>query len=173
MKRTLLLLFIAFAISCEQKVDLQKALQLEHVSTGWLDAGVVGGQHKIVPAASFTLKNVSDRKLGLIQLNAVFRQVNDPADWSSAFVPAAAKDLAPGASTGPIVVQGEKGYTSSDVPETMLKNTQFVDAKVDVFARHGSTNWVRLGEYPVARQLVAPPRAESRARSVGQSTTGG
>jgi hypothetical protein len=164
MKRTLLLLSIVFAISCEQKVDLQKALQLGHVSTGWLDAGVVGGQHKIVPAASFTLKNVGDRTLGLIQLNAVFRQVNDPAEWSSAFVPAAAKDLAPGASTGPIVVRGEKGYTGSDPPEAMLKHTEFVDAKVDLFVRHPSTNWTRLGEYPVARQLVEPPRAESRAR---------
>jgi hypothetical protein len=154
MKRTLLLLSIAFAISCGEKVDLQRALQVENLSTGWIDAGIVGGQHKIVPAATFTLKNVSDRKLGLVQVNAVFRQVNDPAEWSSAFVPAAANELPPGASTTTLVVKGEKGYTSGDPPDVMLRNTQFVDAKVEIYVKSGGSNWIKLGEYPIPRQLL-------------------
>jgi hypothetical protein len=157
MERTLLLLSIGFAISCGPKIDLAKALQVEHLSTGWLDAGIVDGQHKIVPAAAFTLKNVSDRKLGLVQVNAVFRQVTDPAEWSSAFIPAAASELAPGASTPMIVVKGDKGYTSGDPPEAMLKNTQLVDAKVEIYGKSGPTGWIKLGDFPIARQLVQLP----------------
>jgi hypothetical protein len=154
MKRTLLLLAIAFAISCGAKAELNKALEADQMSTGWADAGVVNGQHKIVPAATFVLKNVSNQKLGLVQLNAVFRQVNDPADWSSAFVPTVANELPPSASTPKIVVKGEKGYMSADPPDAMLKNTQFVDAKVEIYVRSGSSAWIKLVESPITRQLL-------------------
>ena len=36
----------------------------------------------------------------------------------------------------------------------MLANTHFVDAKVELFAKYGSTQWVRLGSYPITRQLL-------------------
>jgi hypothetical protein len=157
MKRTLLVLSIAVAISCGSNVDLQKALRVERLSTGWIDAGVVNGQHKIVPAATFTLKNVSNQKRGLVQVNAVFRQVNDSAEWSSAFVPAAANELPPGASSATIVVKGEKGYTGADPPDVMLKNAQFVDAKVEIYVKSGSSMWTKLVESPIARQLLQLP----------------
>ena len=48
------------------------------------------------------------------------------------------------------------GYTGSDQSrQEMLQNTHFVDAKVDLFAKYGSTQWTRLGTYPIARQLLA------------------
>jgi len=37
----------------------------------------------------------------------------------------------------------------------MLANSQFVDARVELFARYGSTQWARLGQYRVSRQLLA------------------
>jgi len=36
----------------------------------------------------------------------------------------------------------------------MLKNAQFVDAKVQLFAKYASTQWVKVGEYPIARELL-------------------
>jgi len=67
MKRTVLLCSIAFAGACGPSVDLTKGLHLEAVSTGWLDAGVVDGKNKVVPAVSFKLKNVSDQPLKTLQ----------------------------------------------------------------------------------------------------------
>ena len=64
-------------------VDLTKALQVQEVQSGWYDAGISGGQNKLVPSLSFKLTNVSDRPLVTLQVNAVFRQVNE-ADRSSA-----------------------------------------------------------------------------------------
>jgi len=117
---------------------------------------MVDGKHKIVPAATFVLKNVSDQKLGLVQVNAVFRQIGDPKEWSSAYVPNAARELAPGASTGPITVRGEKGYTSEDPAESMLHNAQFVDATLELLVRSGSSGWAKLGDYPIDRKLIVP-----------------
>ena len=36
----------------------------------------------------------------------------------------------------------------------MLQNSHFVDAKVELFAKYGSTQWARVGTYPVTRQLI-------------------
>jgi hypothetical protein len=36
----------------------------------------------------------------------------------------------------------------------MFKNSHFVDATVDLFGKYGSTQWTRLGQYPIARQLI-------------------
>ena len=32
--------------------------------------------------------------------------------------------------------------------------TRFIDATVDLFVRFGSTQWTRIGEYPIARRIV-------------------
>jgi hypothetical protein len=36
----------------------------------------------------------------------------------------------------------------------MLKHREFVDAKVELFAKQGRRTWVKIGEYPIARQLL-------------------
>jgi len=36
----------------------------------------------------------------------------------------------------------------------MLKNTQFVDAKVQLSAKYASLQWVKMGEYPIERKLL-------------------
>jgi hypothetical protein len=38
----------------------------------------------------------------------------------------------------------------------MLKNSQFVDARVQVFAKHGGSQWMKLGEWQIARELLTP-----------------
>jgi hypothetical protein len=36
----------------------------------------------------------------------------------------------------------------------MLQNKAFIDATVQVFAKYGSVQWVKKGEYPVERRLM-------------------
>ncbi len=152
----MLLCSIVFAGACGPSVDLTKGLHLEAVSTGWLDAGVVDGKNKVVPAVSFKLKNVSDQPLKTLQVNAVFRRASQDEEWGSGFrTIAGSGGLAPGAATDTVTIQADLGYTGSDSREAMLRHSQFVDAKVDLFAKYGSTQWARIGEFPISRQLVA------------------
>jgi hypothetical protein len=151
------ILALAFACAgCGPTVDLPTGLQVTIVNTGWYDAGIVNGQNKLVPAVSFTLKNVSDRKLVSLQANALFRRVSENDEWGSELVIAAGSGgLAPGASTGVLMAKSPRGYTGSDQSrQDMLQNSHFVDAKVDLFAKYGSTQWTRLGSYPITRQLL-------------------
>jgi hypothetical protein len=156
MKRAWLLLWVAVSMACAAKANLATAVQVEQITTGWVDAGMVDGKHKVVPAATFTLRNISDQKLGLVQVNAVFRQIDDPKEWSSAYVPTAASELAPGASTGPIMVKGQKGYTSDDPADMIVSNPGFVDAKLELLVRSGSSGWTKIGDYPIERKLIVP-----------------
>ena len=108
-----------------------------------------------MPGATFKLKNASDRTLAPLQVNAIFRRVGDPAEWSNAMVTAAGSDgLPPSASTGPLVIKGTLGYTGTDPYDELLKNSHFMDGMVELFVKTGSGQWTRIGEYPIARELT-------------------
>jgi hypothetical protein len=151
----LVALTLLSATACGRDIDLATSLQVDAVSTGWFDAGFVDGQKKLVPAVSFTLKNSSDRKLPVLQVNASFRRVGDMDEWGSAFQTAAGSGgLGPGAATGAITLRSGLGYTGSESGPEMLDNSFFVDARVDLFVKYGSGAWTRVGDYPITRRLI-------------------
>ena len=154
--RLLLLLAIVSSAACGPTVDLTKGLEVTVVSSGWYDLGIVNGQNKLVPTVVFTLHNTSDQTLVTLQINALFRRVSENTEWGSGFLTVAgSQGLAPGATSEPITVKSQLGYTGSEQSrQEMLHNSQFVDAKVELFGKYGSTQWVRLGSYPVTRQLL-------------------
>ena len=147
---------VLLSAGCRPTVDLGKALQIDVLDTGWFDAGIINGQNKLVPAARVTVKNNSDQKLVLLQINSLFRHGNDAEEWGSAFLTAAGSEgLAPGATTPPLLLKSQNGYTGTDqTRQDMLKNSLFVDAKIQLFAKYGSVQWVRMGEQPIERKLL-------------------
>lgn len=162
MRRATLRMTLAVAIcsagaSCGgTPVDVSKVLRITDVTTGWFDAGVVEGyKNKLVPSVAFRLKNIGESFSGSVQINAIFRRVGDSEEWGSALFRGVGSDgLTGGAVSPPIVLRSNLGYTGTDPRSQLLQNKLFVDAKVQVFAKHGSAQWVKLGEYPVDRQLL-------------------
>jgi hypothetical protein len=151
-----LALFVTASAGCGHAVDLTRALVVEDVSTGWHDAGLVDGNNKLVPSVSFKLKNMSDQKLVTLAVNVMFRRGTATEEWGSGFkIAAGSEGLAPGSITDSIVVHSPRGYTGTEARADMLKNSQFVDAKVELFAKYAANSWQRLGEYQVTRELLA------------------
>jgi hypothetical protein len=131
------------------------ALQVTDVVTGWFDAGIVNGQNKLVPTISFRLKNGADRAISSVDLNSVFRVIGDEEQLGSKYVRGIDRNgLKPGGSVGPFVLRSDLGYTSEAPRLQMLQNSQFKDAQVQVYAKHGSAQWVRLAEITIQRQLL-------------------
>jgi hypothetical protein len=152
----LLVLALASA-ACGPTVDLTKGLKITIVETGWYDAGIINGQNKLVPMVSFTLTNLSDQKLAALQVNASFRRANESEkEWGTGFITAVgSKGLAPGATTDPLVLRSQLGYTGSDQSrQEMLQNSHFVDATVDLSAKYSNIQWVRMGRFPIERKLI-------------------
>jgi hypothetical protein len=158
MRKSTRLAVLAVAIlgasACGPSVDLIAALKIDGLSTGWSDAGYADGVNKITPSISFRLTNASSTSLSPLHVNAVFRQVGRTSEWSAHFVPVAGSTgLQPGKSTT-LNLTSDLGYTSFDPVEDMLVNSHFVDADVDVFARYGSSQWIRLARYRIDRHLL-------------------
>ena len=153
--RLLLLLGMVASAGCGPTVDLTKGLQILDVQSGWFDAGLVRDQNKLVPAITLKLKNVSDQKLVALQLNAVFRRVQDTKELGNRFLPVVGSSGLPsGATTAPLTLRSDFGYTGPEPRLDMLRNSNFVDAKVEVSAKYGPNQWVRIGDFPIKRQLI-------------------
>ena len=154
--RSLLLLVFVSTAGCAPLVDLTKGLQVEITNTGWFDLGIVNGQNKLVPTVTFTVKNISDQKLVALQVQALFRRVGETEEWGSGFMTAVgSQGLPPGETTKPITMRSERGYTGSDQSrQEMLQNSHFVDGTVELQAKYASSQWARLGTYPIKRQVI-------------------
>jgi hypothetical protein len=157
MRQIALLLVVVCASGCSRGIEVEKAVKIVDVHTGWYDAGIQpDGKNKLVPSISLGLQNVSTEPVRSVQINAIFRRVNEPeVAWGEHFVRAIDRDaLAPAASTQPLVLRSNLGYTGTQPRMQMLQNKEFVDSKVEIFAKAGSRTWVKLGEYPIDRQLL-------------------
>lgn len=146
------------AVACGgPTVDLATGLKVVDMSTGWRDEGIVNGENKLVPSAAFKLQNISDQSLPVLQVNAVFRRLNEERELGAHFLAVTQSDgLAPGTTSKTIAVKSNFGYKGTEPRAVMFQNSQFVDAKVEIYAKYGSLQWKRIAEYPIERQLTAP-----------------
>jgi hypothetical protein len=149
-----LLAGLAGSTSCGSEPDASQALKVTDVVTGWLDKGVVEGQNKLVPTISLKVRNAADQSLTYLQLNAIFRIVDDTEELGSKVIWATeGQSLQPGRSLGPFNLSSDLGYSSPAPRTQMLQHALFKDAKVELFVKQGSRQWARLGEFRVDRQL--------------------
>jgi hypothetical protein len=140
--------------ACSPGVSPAAGLQVDSASTGWLDVSAAG-RDKVVPALSLRLKNVSNRRLRVLLINAHFHSADDVEEWGTGFLTAAGSEgLAPGATTRTLVLKGEYGYTGVGVQRMIDK---FVDTKVELFVKYEAERWTSVGEYPVPRQFISAP----------------
>jgi hypothetical protein len=149
-------LILAVVISGCRPREVEKDLTITDVHTGWYDFGIVDGQNKLVPTITLRLQNVSDEPISRVQVNAVFKRLDgENKEWASHFVRGIGPDgLAPGEKGDELVLRADRGYTGSEPRLQMLQNKAFVDAKVEVFGKHGSRPWVKMGEFTIDRQLL-------------------
>jgi hypothetical protein len=91
-----------------------------------------------------------------VQLNAVFKRLDgENKEWDAHFVRGIGPDgLGPGATGEELVLRSERGYTGDESRLQMLQNKAFIDAKVEIFGKHGSRFWVKMGEFQIDRQLL-------------------
>jgi hypothetical protein len=157
MRRVVLALVATCLIAgCGHNFDVEKALKVTDVHTGWYDAGIQEGKNKLVPSITLKLENVSDEPVEGVQVNAIFRREGETQAWGEHFVTAIDRDGLPAHQTTPgqLVLRSNLGYTGTESRLQMLQNKQFVDAKVEIFGKHGSRTWQKLGEYKIDRQLL-------------------
>lgn len=158
MTRLLGVLLLALSLSATScsRVDLATALGITDVFTGWYDFGQVEEASKLVPSVSFKLKNDGDQAFNRVLLLVSFWQegADDEKD-SKTITGVGPEALEPGASTDPILVRSDVGYTL-DPPQTkddLFMHGGFRDFVVKLFARRDG-RLVPLGEFPIERRII-------------------
>jgi hypothetical protein len=151
-----LMLGAVITVACAPPVDLSKNLEVVEPKTGWADAGLTeAGENKLVPFIEFKLKNNSDQKLPVLQVNAMFRPLKEDKEWGSRFQSVVGSEgLAPGATSPVIRLVSDHGAKGTDPRATIMKSQYFVDARVQLTAKYGSAAWAKIGEYPVKHEFV-------------------
>ena len=152
----LVVLLSVLSAGCGPLVDLGQNLEIMDVKTGWADIGIINGQNKLVPQVSFKLKNLSQENLVALQINAVFRREGFPNDeWGAGYLLISQSEgLGPGVTTKEWTITSNLGYTGLEPRSDMLKNAQFVDARVELAAKYASAQWKRVANYPIDRHLL-------------------
>ena len=150
------LVLLAVAVGCDRGADPLTALKPVDVVTGWYDAGIIEGNlNKLVPSISLKLRNTADEPVRSVQINAIFKRVNEAEMWGEHFGWAVqGEPLPPGGTTRELVLRSGLGYTGEQPRMQMLQNKEFVDAKVEIFLKQGSRVWAKLAEFPIERQLL-------------------
>jgi hypothetical protein len=142
--------------SCAPAPDLREALEITDVTTGWFDAGIVGGMNKIVPSITFRVRKREDVRLDRLSLNVIFRHppaegANVEEEWDEVFIQGARFE---NDQTQLLVVRTDRGYTGEQARAELLQHSLFRDVHARIFARHGSGQWVELGMFDIERQLL-------------------
>jgi len=152
-------LFLAGSAACGPEVDLAKSVQLVDIQSGYYDLGVINAKTKLVPQAVLRVKNVGDRALPGFQISASYWLVGDDGMKDENLVThMVAKDLAPGATSDPIVLRANFGFTL-DVPRAeAFQNSYFRDFTMKVIGKIGG-RMAKLGEIKVERKIVAKESA--------------
>ena len=152
------LLAVAGLSACaSRQVDLPKVILVTDVSTGYFDVGIVeGNKNKLVPTISVRLKNIGTEPVASVQMIAKFNRIGETEEWGSApYVRAIGPDgLAPGRTGTDVVMKCDRGYTGEEPRADMLRNSHFVDVRVELFAKYEAQNWMKMGEYKIARELL-------------------
>jgi len=148
------------AAACGKPVDLKQTLTMTVLGAGYFDAGIVDGRNKLVPSVTLKLNKSTDDDLRPLSLNVAFKRLSGPGgaeeDFDESFIQGVTFN---GNETAPITVRPKAGYTG-DPPQSradMLKNSQFRDIRVHIFAKHSSAQWVEIGAVDLPRQLIVQP----------------
>ena len=154
--RLLALVLVAATLAGCNSVRPVEVLEPVDVTTGWYDAGILeDGKNKLVPSVSLKLRNKSAEAIDGVQINAIFRRVNEQEMWGEHYGWAVQREqLAPGQATKDIVLRSALGYTGEQPRMQILQHKDFTDAKVEIYLKKGSRTWAKLAEYPIQRQLL-------------------
>jgi hypothetical protein len=127
--------------------DPVQVVKVSDVETHWAVDNSQEGTQYIAPVVRFRLTNISPEPQGSIDVTATFRRKGESATWGGDFrqVSTRRKPLAAG-QTEVLVLKSDTRYYSNGPVEGMFAHKDFKDATVELFARVGSSKWVRFGE---------------------------
>ena len=151
-----LALTIAGAAGCGRSATVPEAIEVYELKTGYDNGGREAGQNRLLPTIAFRVRNKATRPVHSVQFNAVFRVIGESEELGAQLVRGIDySGLPPGESAGPYVLRSTFGYSGEQARVEMFQHQGFQDVQVELFAKQGGDQWVKLTEQVIERQLLA------------------
>ena len=155
-RRVAVLAVLLLATGCARSATVQEAIEVYDVKTGYDDGGRESGQNRLLPTIAFRVRNKATRVVHTVQFNAVFRVIGDPEELGAQLVLGIDYNGLPaGQTSGPYTLRSMFGYSGEQARVEMFQHEGFKDVQVELFAKQGGAQWVKLSEQVVERQLLA------------------
>lgn len=152
----LLVAALVVTVGCGRSATVEEAIEVFDVKTGYDDGGRESGQNRLLPTIAFRVRNKATRVVHTVQFNAVFRVIGDPEELGAQLVRGIDYNgLAAGQTSGPYTLRSTFGYSGEQARVEMFQHEGFKDVQVQLFAKQGGDQWVRLTDVVVDRQLLA------------------
>ncbi len=134
--------------------ELLAALKINLEDSFWVKKQGLHNETIIVPAISFSVKNISNRPLAYVSFNAIFFFNDSKEDLGDGFQISFKKPLQPGQTSNPILIKSSFGYKASSLQAFFKNRLNWKSVSARLFARVGNTSYVLLGTYPVKQEVL-------------------
>ena len=135
--------------------EVKKSTAIAWYDTTWVDKEVTPQEVKIVPAVRLKIKNVGQRPLQYMDIEAVFHVVESGEVHSDGMARIfSKKPLLPGETSEEILIKSLYGYSAKSRASFFQNKADWKKMQVRLFARASGSNLVPIGDvYPI-KQVI-------------------
>jgi hypothetical protein len=137
------------------------ALRVDVTTTGWSNVGLTGEARRFVPTVEFVMRNVGSVPVENVDVFFSFWPAGADGEKDTQQVAGVRTgDIAPGGSSGTLVIRSAVGYNLAGLTTSLFAHSQFQDWFVKVYGRRGGRT-TAMGEFPIARHFVDVERGSN------------
>jgi hypothetical protein len=137
----------------EKTRELAYSLQVVKQDSLWVDKIVMAKEVVIVPSITVQVKNVGKKSLQNLYFKGDFRFENTGEGLSEGITPGLPKTLEPGATSDPIEIKADFGYSAPSNDAFIKSTPKWKLMKVHVFVKTKETEYALLGTYSIKSKI--------------------
>jgi len=148
------LFFISTVLGGMSGEEVKNSVKIVSYDTKWVDKKITPQEVKIVPSISLKIKNIGQRPLQYMDIEAVFEFEESGAVFSDGLARILKEPLPPGEVSEEIFIKSLYGYSASSRAAFMKNKKKWKKVQAKIFARAKGSPLVRIGELFPIKQVI-------------------
>lgn len=134
--------------------EVKNSIEIVWHDSKWVDKEVTPQEVKIIPTISLKIKNIGQRPLQYMDIEAVFEFEETGAVFSDGMVRILKEPLQPGEISEEILIKSLYGYAGSSRSAFMGNKKEWKKVQAKIYARSKGSGLVRIGKlYPIKQEI--------------------
>ncbi len=134
--------------------EVKKSFEVVYVSSIWDVAHYEEGKVKIVPSITVKIKNIGEKPIKHVIINAIFELEGFNVDLGDAWKPLfSKKPLLPGKVSEPITLKSMYGYTASSRKAFYDNYDKWKKCWANIYIKWNGSKYVKFGKFEIERKI--------------------